>query len=101
MVIGFASTTLIESLAANRPIISPDFRTVISDKKVDFFTNFLNLVNYAHSMSELEEYIENVGDYLPNNEKSRNEFLELMIYKTDGMSSKRAEKEIINTIKSK
>ena len=97
-VIGFHSTTLIEAIAADRVVISPDFRGIVGEKAVDYFKDYPSLINYAKTLEDLEKYILNHQKYLNIDPEIKRKFLEELIYTPDGQASIRAENFIIETV---
>ena len=100
-VISYNSTTLLEALAAGRIIITPYFGDLITDQKWDYFQNYPELVNYTRNLEELEDYIFNSTKYLNYSEATRNKYLSQFSDPPLGQASRRAEEEIIKTIKTK
>ena len=99
VILGYNSTVLIEAIAARKTIISPYIGNIFPDQtKFDFFTEYLDLVNYANDFKEMENLILNFRDFSSPNLKRKNEFLDSLVYKADGKSSRRAENAIIETI---
>lgn len=97
-VIGFHSTTLIESIAVGRIIISPDFKDIIANQTFDYFEDYPEMVNYARTTKDLEEYIFNQDRYLNYKPAVRDKFLEEFISTPDGQACVRTEAAIIETI---
>ncbi len=96
VVLGYNSTTLIESIVAGRSIISPWFGDLIPDMPWDFFHNYPGLVVYARSYEDLENCI-----LSPRNNSSpeqRKLFLEELVYKLDGKARERIQERIIASI---
>ncbi len=99
VILGFNSTVLIEAIAAEKMIISPNFNTVLEDHiTYDFFSKYPDLVNYATEYGEIEQNILNYKNYTYPRFERRKQFLEPLISKADGKASQRAEQEIMNTI---
>ena len=98
-IFGFNSTVLIEALIAKKIIITPDFRELFNDKHTPgIFHDFEDLINQVNSYNIMEDIILNNNFKTASDVKRKNEFLEPLIYKNDGKSSNRVEKEIINSI---
>lgn len=98
-VIGFNSSILIEAIMAGKIIISPYFGDFITDKPWDYFSEYPELVNYAKTEADLEEYILNSSQYINYDPKRKEDFLKRFISIPDGRASLRAEEAIIKTIK--
>lgn len=96
---GFVSTTLLEAIILDTPVICPYMRDIITDGTIDYFDNHPQAINYIKTYGSLEKLILNNSYNIPN-KLSKQEILEPFMYSTDGQSCKRAEKEIINCIKS-
>jgi len=98
-VIGFDSTALIEAVAADRPVICPDFRDFVSSQSWNFFAGFEGLVNYVKIKQDLDKFL--LGPMLQTDQTkpTRNTFLERLIGPPDGNASIRAESAILETIK--
>jgi len=101
VVIGFNSTTCLKAIVTNRLLISPYLGDIFSDKSWDYFGEFPELVNYAKTEADLTKLIMNsasgpVSD--SQGEKRKVDFLNDMVFNSDGQASRRAELEIINTI---
>ena len=102
VVLGFNSTVLIEALVAKKIVITPDFKELCIDKHTPgIFHDFEDLINQSNHYSFIEEIILKDKIVNPINEKRKKEFLEPLIFKYDGESSIRVEKEILNLIRLK
>ncbi|NUM25124.1 MAG: hypothetical protein HUU49_00700 [Candidatus Buchananbacteria bacterium] len=97
-VIGFNSTTLIEALIAGKPIISPYFGDIITDRDWSFFQKYSSLVCYAQTSEDLENCLFNKSNNLGYSDDTKKAFLEEYISISHGGASKFAEAEIIKTI---
>lgn len=98
-VIGFNSTTLIEAIISGKIIITPYLGNVITDFAWDYFGKQPELVNYATTYQQLEDYILNNQKYLGYNKDMRDKFLQQFIHTPDGQASRRTEQAIIQIIK--
>jgi len=98
-VVGYGSSTLIEAILADKPIISPYFGDFIPDRPWDYFHNHPQLVNYAKTFAELEEYLMYPGQTMNYSQTLKSDFLQDIIANPDGKSSRRAEDEVIKLIK--
>lgn len=98
LVLGYMSTTLLESLYLGVRIASPNFSDVSGDKILDYFSNNKELVSYINCYDDLDRA---VRDAVKNQGCPANtsKFLEDYCYKIDGRSCERVEKEIIEVIK--
>ena len=97
--LGFSSMSLLESLILNKPIISPYFGDIVTDKPWDYFGGYRTLINYVKSQSELHQLLSHPEQLAPINQQQKNKFLERFIYQPDGRACQRAERAIIKTIK--
>src|SRR3989344_5671134 len=99
LMIDFDSTALIEAVAADRPVICPDFRDFVSSQSWNFFAGFEGLVNYVKIKQDLDKFL--LGPMLQTDQTkpTRNTFLERLIGPPDGNASIRAESAILETIK--
>ena len=98
LVLGYMSTTLLESLYLGVRIASPDFSDMSREIVFDYFTKNKELVSYINCYDDLERAVQDAvryQGYPPNSSK----FLEEFCYKTDGRSCERVEKEILEVIK--
>lgn len=86
------STTLLESLLANRVTGAPDFSKVIDPARWDFVQGDTELVTYIRGTDDLDRLIEK-GDSDPEQRKTERyyEALNQYLYRTDGQASVRAE----------
>ncbi|OGY43099.1 MAG: hypothetical protein A2729_05815 [Candidatus Buchananbacteria bacterium RIFCSPHIGHO2_01_FULL_39_14] len=98
VILGFNSTTLLEAIADDKLIITPYFGDIITGRNWDYFSDYPDLVNYAKTYEELENYLVSPNKYL-NQENNKNKFLESYIFTPDGKSCQRTETEIIKTIR--
>ena len=90
LIIGFNSTTLQESMAADRKVICCDFRQT---KIKDQFEGYENVVYYFDNYEKLEQLIKtkNIKNISSNNKKN---YLEKTLGSTSGSSSKKILKEL-------
>jgi hypothetical protein len=98
IVVGFNSLTLIEAIMADRLVISPYFGDLF-EGAWDYFYHFPEFVNYAEDYQALEMIILNKKQLKRPSADQKRRFLDPMIYKADGKACRRAEKEIIHTIR--
>src|SRR3989338_5790797 len=98
VILGFNSTALIEAIANDKMIITPYFGYIITGCGWDYFLNYPNLVNYAKTYDELENYILALSHMVEYNQDKKNAFLQDFIYLPDGQASLRTEDEIIKII---
>jgi hypothetical protein len=98
-VLGFTSTTLLEAMIFERPILCPYFHDIIPLERTDFFVDYPEGVNYIKDYKNLQELLN--GDIKINyaNPEIKNAALKPLLFSLDGNASKRVEMEIINTIK--
>ncbi|MDD4900559.1 MAG: hypothetical protein PHS62_00395 [Patescibacteria group bacterium] len=99
VVISHLSTTCLMAIAANKPLITPYFGDLITDREWDYFTDYPELANYAKTEEDLEKHLLNSDKYQVADLAGKNEFLEDFLGNCDGRSSLRAENAIINIIK--
>jgi len=97
-VLGFLSTTLIEAIIAGRVIVSPYFGDLVLGTSWDYFGEYPELVNYARSVRDLEEFVFNPDKYLQYDSEYKNDFLRERIFEPDGKASLRAEDAIVRAI---
>ncbi len=97
-VITFFSTTCIMAVAAGKMLITPFFGDLVVGKEWDYFDKYPELVHYAKTENNLEEYILNYDKYSVRDSVKKNEFLEKFLGNSDGKASFRAEEAIIRTI---
>jgi hypothetical protein len=99
VVVGFNSTTLIESLLYGKKVIIPSFSEAIQEEYVNdvYYCDNKSSFYIAHSNKELMKLIERCyrGEIAPLAYKSS--FIREVIGPYDGMSSKRIEKIIIDS----
>jgi len=98
VVLGYNSTALVEGIAANKPIISPDFNAVLGSNNRGVFKDYNDLLNYVTTYDGMEKIILNCKDYYSVAIDRKDQFLEPLIFKNDGKASQRAESAIIETI---
>jgi len=98
-VVGFSSTTLIESIILGKIIITPYFGDILpKDTAWDFFKDFPLMVNYAKTYENLEDYLSDPEKYSNYDSKIKDSFLNKYLSNSDGGASLRAEQAIIDTI---
>ncbi|OGY47195.1 MAG: hypothetical protein A3J62_02400 [Candidatus Buchananbacteria bacterium RIFCSPHIGHO2_02_FULL_38_8] len=95
----FNSMTMIESVIANKVIVSPYFADLVPNTPLDYFGDYPQMVNYVKTMEELEDCLLHPENYKKYNDNDREKFLKRFIYIPDGRASIRAEDEIIKVIK--
>jgi len=97
-VLGYNSTTLTEALVLDKPIIIPDFSSILSEENdIDYFVDYKNIAQIISSYSDLHLS-------LSSNHRSSKEivsqFLKDYISHDNFQTSKKAEREIIRYINS-
>ena len=95
---GFLSTTLIESVILDKPIICPNMTDILGNNKFDFFFNFTSLVNYVKNYNEMKNLLTNIVDTNMPLSTIKEKFLKPLIFSLDGKSAHNTEKEIIKVI---
>ncbi len=98
-VAGSLSTSLIESIILDKPIICPNFRNLIKIGRLGFFDDYPNSVNYINSIDELSDLMSGKKQLNMVDKISKKSILGPILYKTDGKSSIRVKNKIINIIK--
>lgn len=101
VIIAFRSTTQIESIIIDQPVISPYFGDLVPNQKWDFFGEYPGLIKYVNSYQELEDSITNSDQLRKRDPEIKNAFLKKHIGFVDGKSSQRAEEEMIKVILNK
>jgi hypothetical protein len=94
---GLNSSVLLEAILAKRQVFMPKFKNSLFE---DYFINNEDLVNYVNSYEDLIKCINEFSTYEYLEERN-DLFLKEFISTPDGMSSIRAENEIISVIKNK
>jgi hypothetical protein len=94
---GLNSSVLLEAILAKRQVFMPNFKNSLFE---DYFINNEDLVNYVNSYEDLIKCINEFSTYEYLEERN-DLFLKEFISTPDGMSSIRAENEIISVIKNK
>lgn len=97
-VAGFLSTTLLEAMLLNKYIISPYFRDLIPEGRIDFFDDYPNAVNYIKSFEDLVDKLKNDNNLNLASEDDKKLILEPVIYKMDGNASHRTLNKIVEII---
>jgi hypothetical protein len=97
-VAGFFSTTLLEAIMLNKPVLVPYFESISKIPKVDIFGYYPESVNYIEDFTKLEQILCGKIKYnIPSKEVKRN-LIEPYIYSLDGQAACRVEQEIIDAI---
>lgn len=91
------STTLIEGLLMNKPILCPDFFTLGTKGFDDMFEDNKEIVNYVSNYEELSSMLKN-SNFKKVKKENKDKALKPMIFNTDGKSSERVIEEIIKSI---
>jgi hypothetical protein len=99
IIAGSLSTTLIEALLMDRPILCPNYFNLNASGFDDMFEDHREIVNYILSYEELSDLLKN-SNFKKISVKAKELALEPMIYSLDGKSSERVVKEIIDCIES-
>jgi len=95
VILGYNTSVLIEAMMVNKTIISPDFGDL---KNRDDFINHPNLIIRTNEYEEIEKICINYKDYMITEDKEKRELIENLIFNSDGKSTQRVEKAIIDTI---
>ena len=97
--IAFNSTTIIESLIADVPVMTPDFRKYFPDKKTNFLEAYPEICHYVSSVDAIEELIFGDGIEIRRKKIMSDKFIENYSGTSkETFSTKIVEKNIINTI---
>jgi len=94
---GLNSSVLLEAMLAKRQVFMPNFKNSLFE---DYFIGNEDVVNYVRSSEDLIKCVNELSNKEYSKERG-NLFLKEFISIPDGMSSNRAENEIILTIKNK
>ena len=96
VVLGYNSTTLIESLLLDKKIITPNFYNVIPEENnIDYFLEYKDLAKVASNYNELSSFLS--SDFCLDSILAK-QFLEDYISYNNFQSSQNAEKTIIRYI---
>ena len=99
MVAGYSSTTLIEALVLDKCIICPDVSDFFQEKSPDLFQGLELGIRYISSVEDLENsFIVDPLKKITVERDNIDKYLMSMIYRLDGESSQRVEKEILNVL---
>lgn len=98
IIAGYASTTLLEAMLFDLPIISPDFRDFPKDEILDYFYDYPQVVNYVSNYNTLKGLLINKKDVVVPSEEEKREILEPLLFSLDGKASERVETSIIKEI---
>ena len=98
VILGYNTSVLIEAMMVNKTIISPDFGDL---KNRDDFINHPNLIIRTNEYEEIEKICINYKDHMITEDKEKRELIENLIFNSDGKSTQRVEKAIIDTIEEK
>jgi len=99
IIAGYSSTTLIEALTQDKCVMCPDVFDYFKEKSPDMFQGLDIGIQYISTTESLENVI--MGDSGKKTTVQRNnfdKFLKSMIYRLDGKSTQRVEKEMLNLI---
>jgi len=97
-VASFLSTTLLEAILQNKPIMCPYMYDIVGDCKIDFFHEHETAVNLVKDYNDVKNMIGGTVRLNIPTPIAKNKLLQPLIFDLDGLASKRAEKEIINVI---
>ena len=99
-VIGFNSTTFIESIILDKPIASPYFGDLTQNEPWDWFGEYPGLASYIKKESDILSFMEKLKGWEGYDYQIKRNFLDIFVNNCNGKSSIRAERAVIETINS-
>jgi len=97
-VAGFTSTTLLEAMILNKPIISPCFQDMIPLKRTDYFAEHPEVVNYIKDYDTLASILSGKSNSKQASTVQKEKILKPLLYSLDGEASQRVIRSIENVI---